>query len=99
LSGCKRREFKKNVGNCILLQFLFFTFHIIKLNACIKKMFFGTLTLFTMVNPPVVCCDWHVSSLHAYYTYVLRGILILAPKGVRILAPNKPLLKTLWVWW
>jgi hypothetical protein len=53
-----REWFKKNnVGNFVLLKFLSFTFHVIKINACIKKMFFSTLTLFTMVNPPVVRSD------------------------------------------
>jgi hypothetical protein len=35
------------------------TFHVIKINASIKKMFFSTLNLFTMVNPPVVRSDRH----------------------------------------
>jgi hypothetical protein len=49
------------VRNCVLLKILFFTFNMIKIGSCIKKMFFSTLTLFTMlVNLSVVCSDRHV---------------------------------------
>jgi hypothetical protein len=60
-SGCESSRIMLGTASCWKFYFLPFTqFHVIKINARIKKMFFSTLTLFTVVNPPFVRSDRHV---------------------------------------